>query len=104
MEREVLISSPWYPVTGHVGMVQSCIRGGLDWTLGSISLPRGWANPGIGFLETWSIPQACQCLGGIWTMPFTTCFNLVSPEVVRHVGLDDRYRSLPTEIVCSVLF
>ena len=46
MEREVLSSSPWYPVTGHVGMVQSCIRGGLDGTLGSISLPRGWSDTG----------------------------------------------------------
>ena len=32
MEREVLSSSPWYPVTGCV--VQSCARGSLDWTLG----------------------------------------------------------------------
>ena len=29
-----------YPVTGCVGMVQSCTKGGLDWTLGSISLLR----------------------------------------------------------------
>lgn len=33
-----LISSPWYPVEGYMRMVQSCTRGGLDWTLGSISL------------------------------------------------------------------
>jgi len=51
MEREVLSSSPWYPVTGHVGMVQSCARGSLDWTLGSIFLPRRWSNAGTGFLE-----------------------------------------------------
>lgn len=25
-------------------MVQSCTRGGLDWTLGGISLLRGWLN------------------------------------------------------------
>jgi len=37
VNRKVLISSPCYPVTGRMGMVQSCIRGGLDWTLGSIS-------------------------------------------------------------------
>ena len=33
MEREVLISSPWYPVLGCMGMAQSCIpqgRFGLD--------------------------------------------------------------------------
>ena len=66
-------------------MVQSCARGGLDWTLGSISLARGWSNTATGFLETWSIPQAWQCLRGIWTMPLTTCFNLVSPEVLRQL-------------------
>jgi len=30
MEREVRSSSPCYPVIGHVGMVQSCTRGGSD--------------------------------------------------------------------------
>lgn len=30
------------PVIGHVGMVQSCARGGSDWTLGCISLLREW--------------------------------------------------------------
>jgi len=34
-KREVLISSAWYPVTGHMGMVQSCARRGLERTLGS---------------------------------------------------------------------
>ena len=77
-EREVLVSSPWYPVIGHVQMVQGCIRGDLDWTLGSVSLPRGWSNTGTGFLEGWSMPQACQCLRGIWTMPLITCFNFWS--------------------------
>jgi len=62
-------------VTGHVGMFQSCIGEALDLTLGSISLLRGWSNTGTGFLEIWSMPQACQCLKGIWTMPLTTCFS-----------------------------
>jgi len=66
------------PSEGHMGMVQSCTRRGLDLTLGSISLRRGWSNPGIGFLERWSMPQACWCLRGIWTMPFKTCFNFCS--------------------------
>lgn len=30
--RGVLRSSPWDPVMGDVEMVQSCFRGGLDWT------------------------------------------------------------------------
>ena len=67
-----------YPVIGHVEMAQSCVRGGSDLTLGSISLPRGWSKTGTGFLERWSMPQACQFLRGIWTMPLTTYFNLVS--------------------------
>jgi len=51
VEREVLSSSPWDPVTGHVGTAQSCTKGGLDWTLGSVSLTREWSNAGTGFLE-----------------------------------------------------
>jgi len=29
-------------------MAQSCIRGGLDWTLGIICLLSGWSNTGTG--------------------------------------------------------
>jgi len=28
--------------------------------------------------ERWSVPHACQCLRGIWTMPLITCFNFWS--------------------------
>ena len=28
---------------------------------------RGWSNTVTGFLERWSMSQACQCLRGIWT-------------------------------------
>lgn len=37
VEREMLNSSPWDPVIGYIGIVQSCTRGDLDWTLGSLS-------------------------------------------------------------------
>jgi len=77
VEREVLMSSPWYPVTGHMGMVQSCIRGDLVLTLGSIYLQTGWSSTGTGFLERWSMPQACQSLRGMW-MPLTTRLNFWS--------------------------
>lgn len=41
VQRDMLSSSPWNPVAGHVGMVQSHTAGGVHGTLGSISLPRG---------------------------------------------------------------
>lgn len=58
VEREALVSSPWYLVTGHVGMVQSCAKGDSDLTLGNTSIQRGWSNTGVGFLERWLMPQA----------------------------------------------
>lgn len=30
-------------------------------------LTTGWSNTGTGFLKRWSMPQACQCLRGVWT-------------------------------------
>ena len=75
MEREVLSSCPWNPVIGCIGMVQSCAKAGLAWALGNIYLPREWSNTGTGFLERWSMPHACQCLRGIWTVPLIICFN-----------------------------
>lgn len=69
-------------------MVQNCTRGSLYWILGSLSVPRRWSNTVTG-LERWSMPQPCQCLSGTWTKPLTTtCFNLVSPKLVRQ--LDQR--------------
>lgn len=35
--EEVLISSHWHPVTGHIRMVQSCIRGSLNLILGILA-------------------------------------------------------------------
>jgi len=35
VESEVLSSSPWDSVIGHLETVQSCIRGCSDFTLGS---------------------------------------------------------------------
>jgi len=60
-------------------------QGGSDWTRRSIPLLRWWSNTGIGFLERSLMPQACQCLNGIWTMPLMACFSLVSPELVRQL-------------------
>lgn len=35
-----------------------------------------WSNSGTSILERWSMPQVCQCLRGIWTVPLITGFNL----------------------------
>lgn len=78
-----------------VGIVQRCIRRGLDWTLGRISVPRGWPNTGTSFLKRWQMAQACQCWRGVCIMPLTECFNLVSPGIGYSIGPDDP---------CSVLF
>lgn len=76
---EVLITSPWYPVTGCMGTVQSCFRGGSDLTLASISLLIRWSDTETGFPERWLMPQVCQCFGhDIWTMPLIICFNFWS--------------------------
>ena len=84
MEREVPSSPAWNPGIGRVGTAQSRPGGGRDWTRGGISLPRGWSEPGTGFLERRSMPQASQGFGGVWTVPLRTCFNfLLSPEAVR---------------------
>ncbi|KAK4816066.1 hypothetical protein QYF61_011074 [Mycteria americana] len=88
----------WDPVTGRMGMVQSCARGGSDWTLGSISLPRGWSNPGTGFLERWSMPQACQCLRGIWTMPLIPCFSFWS-ALKRQTRRLDQVQQMSTKMI-----
>lgn len=60
---------------GHMGKVQCCTKGGLHWTLESISLLRVWSNIATVFLERWSMPQGCQGLKDIWIMPLTKCFN-----------------------------
>lgn len=64
--REVLSFSPCNLEMGCVGMAQSCSSAGSDWTLGNIS-----SNSGTGALGRWSMPQACQCFRGVWTLPLT---------------------------------
>lgn len=32
VQREVLIPSPWDPLTGHIGIAQRGTKGGSDWT------------------------------------------------------------------------
>ena len=37
-------------------MASSCVRGGLDWTLGKISLPKEWSGIGTGCAGRWWSP------------------------------------------------
>lgn len=55
-------------------MIQSYARGGLDWTLGGISLLRRGANIVTGFLEICLMSHACQQSKSIWTMLLMICF------------------------------
>lgn len=50
--REILISSPWFPIVGCMGAGQSYVRGGLEW---KHSLAVGWSHPETDFLERWSV-------------------------------------------------
>jgi len=86
VEREVLSSSPWDPVPVCVAMVQSCIsQGRLRLDIRKCFFPKRVFKPCNRLPREGSVPNAHQCLGGIWTTPLTTCFNLVSPEVVRQL-------------------
>lgn len=40
----------WESRTGCLGMVQSCASEGLNRTSGSITIQKGWSDPGTGFL------------------------------------------------------
>lgn len=39
---------------------------------------RGRSNPGTSWLERWMMPQACQCLKGVWTIPLLLRFSFWS--------------------------
>lgn len=52
METGMLSSSAWDPVTRCMGVAPSCMRRGLDWTLGNTSPSRGWSNSEIIFLDS----------------------------------------------------
>lgn len=81
---ELLSSPPWYPGTGHEGMVQSCTSRAFNGPLGGISIQRGCSSTGTDFLEKRSCPSL-SVFKGIWTAPLTMCLNLASPDVVRQV-------------------
>lgn len=62
--RELLSSSPWYPVIRR-GNGSKLSWGDSDWTLRSTCFLRGWSNTAIGFLGRWLMPHPWQCLRGV---------------------------------------
>jgi len=46
--RWVLVSSPKQLAIGQEAMASSCVRGGLDYVLGKISLLKEWSDIGTG--------------------------------------------------------
>lgn len=60
-------------------LTAACIRGASASTWGNINLQSQWSNPGTGFLESYSMPHACQCLRAIWITHLTLRFNFWSP-------------------------
>ena len=73
-DREVLIALLWDPVIEHMGVVQSCTRGGLDSTLVSSSLLREWSNPGTGFREL--VSKFVLIPGLVLGIHLANCLNL----------------------------
>ena len=59
--RSVLVSSPKQLLIGQEEMVSSCIRGGLDWILGKISLLKDWSDIGIDCRGRWLSSHPWRC-------------------------------------------
>lgn len=80
MCKEDLSSSLWNAMTGSIGMVQRCpVGGGGSGCMVAFLHPlRGWSYTGTGFYKMWSMPQAYDCVKGIWTMLLTTSFSFWS--------------------------
>lgn len=94
------------------GNVFKLCRGGLDWTLGSISVPTKWGNTATGFLERGGL-----CLGRLFSLgrprpvrvseafgqcPLQCALTFGQPWSAQAAGLDDHCRFLPSETVYSI--
>lgn len=55
-----------------------CQRWGCFWQVLTEATPVGSGPCQQSFLEWWLVPQACQYLQDVWTVPLITCFSQVS--------------------------
>jgi len=69
-------------------MASSCIRWGLDWMLGKISLLKEWSGTGTGCPGRWWGPHPWRCSKNVWMWHFGIWFDRHG-VVGRMVGLDD---------------
>ena len=69
-------------------MASSCIRGGLDWILGKISLLKEWSGIGIGFPGRWLNHHPWRCLKNMQVWHFGTWFSTRGGDGLT-VGLAD---------------
>jgi len=85
VQREVLISCPWYPVAGHMRVVQICLKGDSDSTLGNISLLRGgkhWKGIPREVVDALSLSVFKRLLDNAL---HSKLYLSVNPEVVRQL-------------------
>jgi len=69
-------------------MSSSCIRGGLDWIFGKISLLKEWSDIGTGCPARWLSPHPWRSLKKMYTWSFKIWFSRYG-VVGQMVGLDD---------------
>jgi len=69
-------------------MASTCIRGGLDWILGEISLLKEWSGMGPGCPGQWWSPHPCRGSKTVWMWHSGTWFSRRG-GVGWMVGLDD---------------
>jgi len=69
-------------------MASRCIRGGLDWLLGKISVLREWSGIGPGCPGQWGSPHPWRGSNTVWTWHLGTWFSRHGGVGVT-AGLDD---------------
>ena len=82
------VSWPHSTPTKALGLASSCIRGGLDWILGKISLLKEWSGIGTGCPGKWWSHHPWRGSKTVWMWHFKTWFNRYGGDGLT-VGLDD---------------